>query len=71
MRTIRRLPGGPVVAVRVRERPFAEVVADMIEGIVVANVLDAATALRVRAMLMRALPAGDAHTVTQTPARVA
>src|SRR6478735_8181516 len=36
-RTIRRLPGGPVVAVVLRDRVFAEVVADMVEGIVIAN----------------------------------
>ncbi len=56
VRTIRRLPGGPVVAVRMRGRPFTQVVADMIEGVVVANGLDAATAIRVRAMLARTLP---------------
>jgi hypothetical protein len=61
LRTIRRLPGGPVVAVRVRARPFAEVTADMIEGVVVANQLDAATAIRVRALLAGALPASGSR----------
>ena len=36
-RTIRRLPGGPVVAVVLRDRAFADVLADMVEGIVIAN----------------------------------
>ncbi len=36
-RTIRRRPGGPVVAVAVKGRPWAAVLADMIEGVVVAN----------------------------------
>src|SRR5207342_2732851 len=36
-RTIRRLPGGPVVAVVLRGRAFDDVLADMVEGVVVAN----------------------------------
>ncbi len=39
-RTIRRLPGGPVVAVAVRDRSYAAVVGDMVEGVVVANNLE-------------------------------
>ncbi|HUI49541.1 MAG TPA: hypothetical protein VL119_12640 [Acidimicrobiia bacterium] len=54
-RTIRRLPGGPVVAVRVRSRPPADVVADMIEGVVVANALVDDVAARVRATLLAAI----------------
>lgn len=51
-RTIRRLPsGGAMVAVRLRDRPFAEVVADMVEGVLVANGLQGADAARWRAHL--------------------
>ncbi len=53
-RTIRRLPGGPVVAVRVRGRAAAAVIRDMIEGVVVANGLDGDVATRVRGILRRA-----------------
>src|SRR5436309_9983144 len=45
-RTIRRLPGGPVVAVALRDRVFAEVLADMVEGIVIANRLEGPAAGR-------------------------
>ena len=38
-RTIRRSPVGVVVAVVVRGRPFAAVLADMIEGVVLTNAL--------------------------------
>ncbi len=54
-RTIRRLPGGPVVAVQVKARPFAEVVADMVEGVVVANGLAGPAAARVRSALLAAV----------------
>jgi hypothetical protein len=53
-RTIRRLPGGPVVAVRMRSRPPADVVTDMVEGVVVANALTGDAAGRVRATLLQA-----------------
>ena len=36
-RTIRRYPGGAVVSVRLRDRPFAEVVTDMVDGVLAAN----------------------------------
>ena len=52
-RTIRRLPGGPVVAVRLRARPLADVLTDMVEGVVVANGLSGAAANRVREGLLR------------------
>ena len=35
-------PGGPVVAVRIQSRPFADVVADMVDGVLAANRLDGA-----------------------------
>lgn len=50
-RTIRRYPGGPVVAVRLRGRPFADVVADMIEGVIAANNLQGPAAAQARASL--------------------
>ncbi|GIU91008.1 MAG: hypothetical protein KatS3mg010_2107 [Acidimicrobiia bacterium] len=56
-RTIRRLPGGPVVAVTIRGRTFAEVVRDMVDGVVVANRLEGEAAERVRASLLRAVGA--------------
>ncbi len=58
VRTIRRLvrgDGDAVIAVVVRERPFPDVVADMVEGVVVANRLTGAEAVRVRTALTSAL----------------
>ena len=54
-RTIRRLPGGPVVAVRVRSRPPADVMFDMVEGVLVANGLRGDAATRVRTTLLQAI----------------
>ena len=54
-RTIRRYPGGAVVSVRLRDRPFAEVVTDMVDGVLVANRVPEAEAPRVRAVLTAAL----------------
>jgi hypothetical protein len=59
-RTIRRLPGGPVVAVRLRSRPAADVVADMVEGVIVANGLTSDVAGRVRETLLQAVRGGGA-----------
>jgi len=71
-RTIRRLPGGAVVSVRVRARPASEVVADMIDGVVAANGLRGPAAERVRALLAGAMGFGDcAPSVDRAPARVA
>jgi hypothetical protein len=57
-RTLRRSPGGVVsVSVRLHERPFAAVVADMVEGIVVANGLQGTEATRVRTALWSAVVA--------------
>jgi hypothetical protein len=56
VRAIRRLPdGSAVVAVRVRGREHREVVADMVEGIVVANGLDGEEAGRLRGELLAAV----------------
>jgi len=61
-RTIRRLPGGPVVAVRIKGRSFAQVVGDLVDGVIVANCLDERTATRVRTSLLAALDLpGDAR----------
>jgi hypothetical protein len=56
-RTIRRLPGGPVVAVALRDRAFADVLADMVEGVVIANGLQEPAASRIRGVLSAALTA--------------
>ena len=61
-RTIRRLPGGPVVAVALRGRSFGDVVDDMVEGVVAANRLSGEAAVRVRHALLAAVqsPRGSA-----------
>jgi hypothetical protein len=52
VRTIRRWPaGGVVVAVIIRDRPVADVVADMIDGVVAANGLSGGEADAVRSRL--------------------
>jgi hypothetical protein len=56
-RTIRRLPGGPVVSVVLRGRPFGDVLVDMVEGIVIANGLQDPAAARVRGTLLDAVSA--------------
>jgi hypothetical protein len=50
-RTLRRRPGGAVVAVRIRGRPWPVVLGDMIEGVIVANALPAPDATRLRTEL--------------------
>jgi hypothetical protein len=55
VRTIRKLPGGAVVAVRVRGRSRADVVGDMVEGVVRANGLDGEAATRLRTTLLEAV----------------
>jgi len=50
-RTLRRRPGGGVVSVRVRERPWPAVLADMIEGVVAVNGLSPPAATRARTEL--------------------
>src|SRR6476620_7141978 len=47
-RTIRRYPAGAVVSVRLRGRPFAEVLADMVDGVLAANQVSAADGPRER-----------------------
>ena len=79
-RSIRRRNGSPIVSVRLRGRPRGAVLADMIEGIVVANHLGGARADLARSALWLAVD-GDAeagelaarteptHTVPAAPAR--
>ncbi|MCX6522145.1 MAG: hypothetical protein NTZ21_15910 [Actinobacteria bacterium] len=54
-RTLRRHASGAVVAVQVRGRPWGAVVADMIEGVVVANRLVPPAADRLRTELWEAI----------------
>jgi hypothetical protein len=51
----RRSDGGTTIAVVVRGRPWAAVVSDMVEGVVVANGVSGAAADRVRAKLWKAV----------------
>ena len=53
----RRADGGATIAVVVRGRPWPAVLADMVEGVIVANGLTGARADRVRAQLWRAVGA--------------
>jgi hypothetical protein len=50
-RSIRRRPDGAVVSIRLQGRPRSAVIADMIEGVVVANGLRPPAADRVRSEL--------------------
>jgi hypothetical protein len=53
-RTLRRYPGGAVVAVQLKARPFSDVAADMVEGVLVVNRLEAEAATRMRPVLAEA-----------------
>ena len=55
MRTIRSGNGGPMIAVRLRGRPFADVAADVVEGVLVANAIPPGRDLRLRRRLLRAI----------------
>jgi hypothetical protein len=57
VRTIRRGSDGAMVAVVLRGRPLTDVVADLIEGVVVANGLSGAAAVRCRRRLAAGLDA--------------
>ncbi len=50
-RSLRRRPDGAIVSVRLRDRPWAAVLADMIEGVICANNLALPDAARLRAEL--------------------
>jgi hypothetical protein len=56
-RTVRRYPGGAVVSVQLRGRPFPDVAADMVEGVLVVNGLRGPAAERMRAALASAVDA--------------
>jgi len=60
VRTLRRYPGGTVVAVSLRGRPFEEALADMVEGVLVANRIPESDAARFRPTLAAAA-AGEAE----------
>jgi membrane protein implicated in regulation of membrane protease activity len=70
-RTLRRRVRGGAVAVRVRGRPWAAVLADMIEGVVVLNGLVGADADTVRGALLQAVDAALASNSVDEEARVA
>jgi hypothetical protein len=55
----RRGDGGATVAVRVRGRPWAAVLGDMVEGVIVTNGLAGADAMRARTALWSALEQTD------------
>jgi hypothetical protein len=59
VRSIRRLPGGAVVAVRLRGRSLADVATDMVDGVLVTNGLAGESAARMRAELLAALRAPE------------
>jgi hypothetical protein len=68
----RRADGGATVSVGLRDRPWAAVLADMVEGVVAANRLEGGEADRCRAALWRVVaPAGDDGPTVEAPARVA
>jgi hypothetical protein len=54
-RTLRRSRGEPIVAVRLRGRPFADIVADIVEGVLVANGVPRRGDLAVRRNLLAAV----------------
>ncbi len=54
-RTLRRYPDGAVVSVTLRDRPFDDVVVDMVEGLVRVNRLDGDAARRCRGELLDAI----------------
>ncbi len=62
-RSIRRRPDGAVVSIRLKGRPRAAVVADMIEGVIVTNRLRPPQADRVRTELWAAIESADASTI--------
>lgn len=54
-RSLRRLANGAVVAVQLKGRPWAAIVGDMIEGVIVTNQLQPPRSDRLRAELWQAL----------------
>jgi hypothetical protein len=60
-RSIRRRPDGAVVSIRLKGRPRTAVIADMIEGVVVANRLQPPRSDRLRTELWTAISALEAR----------
>jgi hypothetical protein len=60
-RTLRRYPGGAVVAVQLKGRPFADVAADMVDGVLVVNHLADDAATRMRPVLVEAAEPAVGH----------
>lgn len=67
-RTIRRRSDGAIVSVRVRGRPWPAVLADMIEGVVVANGLNPPRSDRLRTELWTVCSSAEdtGHTTSET-----
>jgi hypothetical protein len=59
-RTVRRRAGGVTIAVRLRGRPWPAVLADMVEGVIVANGLTGPAAAQARSVLWAAVAGHDA-----------
>src|SRR5438309_7578697 len=59
-RTIRRSSAGTIVAVAIHDRPVVDVVADMVDGLVVANRLTGPQAAAARRALLAAASPGAA-----------
>lgn len=57
VRTIRSGVGTPMIAVRLRGRPFADVAADVVEGVLVANGIPPGPDMRIRRRLLKAIEA--------------
>jgi hypothetical protein len=55
VRTIRSGGGAPIIAVVLRGRPFADVAADVVEGVLVANAIPPGPDLRIRRRLLTAV----------------
>jgi hypothetical protein len=70
-RTIRRYPGGAVVSVRLRGRPFEDAVTDMVDGVVAANRVAESDAARVRELLREALDDDEVEVEVEPEARAA
>jgi hypothetical protein len=64
-RTLRRYPGGAVVAVRLRDRAYGDVVDDMIDGVLATNRVPTESASRLRRAFKLALGEPDAPAVPE------
>jgi hypothetical protein len=60
-RTLRRYPGGAVVAIQLKGRPFGDVAADMVDGVIVVNRLAGDAAIRMRPVLADAIEPSARH----------